>query len=208
MPRTESTLPGILIQETNSSGLITLGQSAGAPSSLATAASTFAIGCELVDTTTGLHYYNAGTVAVPSWNSTTEVTTAEIATGAITAPKLAAAQSVTSTADGLTTGLIVASSAEMYVAATSASATYALTLPAISASTIGQKVYITVGANGYELLTPATSNNTINLVDSDGTNQLDVAANTTVRCTQVSATGWVCETIAATSIAVTAPDND
>lgn len=119
------------------------------------------------------------------------------------------AQSVTATADGLTTGLVTAPTAYVtFVAVTSSAATNAVTLPAISSATIGQVIYLTVGSNGYELLTPATSGNTINNVDSDGTNQLDVAATTTVRCTQVTATGWIAETIAATTIAVTAPDND
>lgn len=112
----------------------------------------------------------------------------------------------TATADGLTTGLIPAGST--FVSATSAAATDALTLPAISADTIGQQIDIYVGANGYELLTPAASNNTINTVDSDGTNQLDVAASTLLRCVQVTATGWMAFQIAATTITVVAPDND
>lgn len=138
------------------------------------------------------------------------VGTAEIADGAITAAKLRdTAQAVTATADGLTTGLITSPSSYVtFVAVTSSAATNAVTLPAASAALIGTVIYLTVGSNGYELLTPASGNNTINQVDSDGTNQLDVAASTTVRCTCVSATGWIAETIAATSIAVTAPDND
>lgn len=115
----------------------------------------------------------------------------------------------TATADGLTTGNITAlTGLKKFVAVTSGAATDAITLPGINAGTIGQEIFLTVGANGYELLTPAASNNTINQVDSDGTNQLDVAANTTVRCTQISGTAWLAETIAATTIAITAPDND
>lgn len=209
MPRTDATLPGITILENNSSGLIVTGLSNGAPSSIATTASTYAIGCKLVDTTSGLQYYNAGTVAVPSWNSITEVSTAEIADGSVTSAKVYSAQAVTSTADGTGTGAITApTSLEKYVTVTSASATNQVSLPAITSATIGQKIYLTVTTNGYELITPAASNNTINNVDSDGTNQLDVAANTTVCCTQVSATGWIAQTIAATTIAITAPDND
>lgn len=137
------------------------------------------------------------------------VTTAKIADGAITPAKVRGTEARTATADGLTTGAITApTSLITFVAVTSAGATNAITLPAISAGTIGQVIYLTVGANGYELLTPATSGNTINQVDSDGTNQLDVAADTTVRCTQISATAWLAETIAAATIAVTAPDND
>lgn len=136
--------------------------------------------------------------------------TAELADASITAAKVRdTAQAVTTTADGLTTGLITApASMVTFVAVTSAAATNAVTLPAASAALIGTVIYLTVGSNGYELLTPSTGGNTINQVDSDGTNQLDVAANTTVRCTCVSATGWIAETIAATTIAVTAPDND
>ncbi len=135
--------------------------------------------------------------------------TAELADGAITAAKArGSSQAVTSTADGLTTGIITAPTALITpVAVTSAAATNAISLPAASAALVGSIFYITVGANGYEMLT-TTSGDTINLVDSDGTNQLDVAANTTVRVTCISATGFLAETIAATTIAVTAPDND
>lgn len=68
--RTDSTIPGILIQQTNSDGLITLGLSSGAPSSTATLASKFALGCVLIDTQTGLQYSMNGTVAVPTWTLT------------------------------------------------------------------------------------------------------------------------------------------
>lgn len=128
---------------------------------------------------------------------------------AIKTAKLVAAQAITATDAGLTTGAITAPTTYITVATvTSSAATKQVALPAITAAGIGQIIYINVGSNGYELITPASSGNTINLVDGDGTNQLDVAANTTVRCTQVSTTSWLAETIAATTIAVTAPDND
>lgn len=174
-----------------------------------TTAGLFAPGCRLTNTSTGVVYKNTGTTASPSWDTEDTIGTSEIADGAVTAAKLVGSQSVTATADGLTTGLITApTSAVTFVAVTSAGATNAVSLPAASAAGIGNVIYLTVGANGYELLTAASSNNTINTVDSDGTNQLDVAATTTVRATQISATAWICETIAATSIAITAPDND
>ena len=88
MPRTDSSIPGITIIETDSNGLIVFGLSSGAPSSTATAASKFAFGGKLVDTTTGLEYYNAGTVASPSWNSLSEISSAEIASNAVTSAKL------------------------------------------------------------------------------------------------------------------------
>lgn len=194
MPRRDEA--GIIIQNNDEAGMITSGQYAG---TIPTTASKFAVGAIMVDTTTGKSYYNAGTVALPVWNSVSENTAGEER----------AAQAVTATADGLTTGLITApTTSQTFVTVTSANAGHMVTLPAISADTIGQEIYLTNAGTGYEIVTPASSNNTINLVDGDGTNQLDVAASTTVRAKQVSATGWVCETIAATSIAITAPDND
>lgn len=137
------------------------------------------------------------------------VTTAKIADGAVTAAKIVEAQAVTSTADGTGTGAISTPTAfRKMVTVTSASATNQVSLPGITASLIGQEIYLTVGANGYELITPATSNATINQVDADGTNQLDVAANTTLRCTCITSTAWLAEQIAATGITVVAPDND
>jgi len=166
-------------------GLILRGwkTSAGAP--VATA-NVYAIGAEIINTVSGITYTNIGTSASPSFVEPTNA--------------------VTATADGLTTGLIT--SGTKFVTVTSGGATNAVTLPAITSSTVGQTIDLYVGSNGYELLTPASSNNTINTVDSDGTNQLDVAANTLLRCVQVSATGWACYQVAATTITVVAPDND
>lgn len=207
MPKTDSTLgPLFIIEDTNPDGLITRGYY---PGTLPTTANKFAPGAICVNTATGLPYYNAGTAASPSWNSMAEVAQAEIADGSISAAKVVGSEARTATADGLTTGLITSPTAlKTFIAVTSAAATNAITLPAASSALIGAELYLTVGANGYELLTPATGNNTINQVDSDGTNQMDVAATTTVRCTCISATGWLAETIAAATIAVTAPDND
>lgn len=129
--------------------------------------------------------------------------------GTVSPGALVESTTATATADGLTTGAITAlTGLKKFVAVTSAAATNAITLPGITAGSVGQEIFLTVGANGYELLTVAASNVTINQVDCDGTNQLDVAANTTVRCTQISGTAWLAETIAATTIAITAPDND
>jgi hypothetical protein len=171
----------------------------------------FAKGCIFLDTDvatgTSGRYENIGTTA--SCSFVNAVQTTMIADGGITAAKVVASQSVTGTDDGLTTGLITTpTSLKTFVAVTSAGATKAVTLPAASTANIGCEIYLTVTTNGYELLTPASGNNTINQVDSDGTNQLDVAANTTLRCTQISATGWLAEQIAATAITVVAPDND
>lgn len=67
MLQTDASIPGIQIQEMNSAGKITLGQSAGAPSSTATTASKFAVGCILTDSNTGIAYVMNGTVAAPTW---------------------------------------------------------------------------------------------------------------------------------------------
>ncbi len=175
----------------------------GAP---AATANVFAVGAEIINAVSGITYRNNGTTASPSWQNQDEIATSEIADSAVTYAKRAVVATATATADGLTTGLIA--DVTTFVTVTSASATNAVTLPAIVAATVGQAIDIYVGANGYELLTPASSNNTINTVDSDGTNQLDVAANSLLRCVQVSATGWMAFQVAATTITVVAPDND
>lgn len=151
----------------------------------------------------------AGAITADIQATAGSIGTAELADASITPAKIAEVTTATATADGLTTGSITALTGfKKFVAVTSASATNAITLPGITAATVGQEIFLTVGANGYELLVPSGTNVTINQVDCDGTNQLDVAANTTVRCTQISSTAWLAEQIAATGITVVAPDND
>lgn len=197
----------LLIYDETAGGLVLEGTvSSGTPP---TTAGIFAVGAEVIDLSTGIKYRNSGTTASPSWQDADSISTSEIADGAITPAKVRTTEARTATADGTGTGAITTpTSLITVVTVTSAAATNQIALPAITSASIGQVIYLNVGANGYELITPAASNNTINLVDADGTNQLDVAANTTVRATQVSSTSWLCETIAGTTIAVTAPDND
>jgi hypothetical protein len=172
----------------------------------------FAKGCVFIDTDvatgTSGRYDNIGTNL--SCSFVNAATSAMIADAAVTYAKLSVgSQAVTGTDDGLTTGLITApTSFKTFVAVTSAGATKAVTLPSATAANIGVEIYLTVAANGYELLTPASSNQTINMADSDGTGQVDVAANSVLRCTQVSATGWLAEQIITNGISVVAPDND
>jgi trimeric autotransporter adhesin len=190
---------GCLIQTTAASNITINGVDSDGTSSFTLAANTYFV-ARCVSATAWLVYTQNTAGAFP---------TANIADGAITAAKVRGTEARTATADGTTTGAITApTSLITVVTVTSANATDQIALPAITSAGIGNVIYLSVAANGYELITPASSNNTINLVDGDGTNQLDVAANTTVRCTQVSATAWLAETIAATTIAVTAPDND
>lgn len=206
MPFTDPDLGNqVKIYDKDENGLAFFGTSVGTPP---TTASEFAPGALFVDLDNKLLYMNTGTSASPSWNSVHEIATGDIADGAISAAKVLDTESVTATADGLTTGLISAlTSLKTFVTVTSADANHIVTLPAASSANIGAELYLTVTSNGYEIRTPASSNNTINLVDADGgANELAVAANTTVRLTQVSATGWIAETIAATTITVSAPD--
>ena len=69
MPRTDSALSGVLILETNSSGLVVQATCSGVPSTVATTAGYYAKGCIMTDTQTGLQYINTGTSASPSWRN-------------------------------------------------------------------------------------------------------------------------------------------
>jgi hypothetical protein len=112
-------------------------------------------------------------------------------------------QAVTTTADGTTTGAILPTS--NFVLITSASATNQAALPGIAANSlaIGHTIRGRVTANGCELITLASSNETINGVDSDGSNQLDVPAQGAFIAWVESATGW-----AVLLTATATPDND
>lgn len=101
-------------------------------------------------------------------------------------------RAVVPTSDGLTTGLILDS--DSFVEATSADANHILTLPEATAATRGREILIYVaGATNCELRTPASGNQTINNVDSDGSQEALLTATRTYRCTQHLATGWLLE---------------
>lgn len=97
-----------------------------------------------------------------------------------------AAVSVTATADGLTTGLIPSNAS--VVAVTSDDAAKIVTLPA---AVVGMRMMIILGATGCELRTPASSNVKINDVDSDGSNQCALAADSHFEAFCVSSTEWI-----------------
>lgn len=145
----------------------------------------------------------AGLIAFLTAEGTLPVGVTATATEINAAADFGAAQAITATADGLTTGTVLAATKLGIV--TSSAATNAVTLPGIAANSlgIGHTIRLRVGANGYELLTLAATDETINGVDGDGTNQMDVAANTIVEAVVESATGWMVSTATAT-----APDND
>lgn len=113
------------------------------------------------------------------------------------------ARAVVPTADGLTTGLILPG--DTFVEATSANADHILTLPAASAATRGKEVLIwVVASTNCELRTPASSNQTINGVDSDGTQEALLAHSHLYRLTQHLATGWLMEKLTALGAVATA----
>lgn len=99
------------------------------------------------------------------------------------------ASAATATADGLTTGLLTF--AMGFVTVTSAGANDIVTLPACAAADAGKKIRGLVTANGCEMRTPAASNATINNVDSDGTNEAAIPANTTFEAECVAANTWL-----------------
>lgn len=124
-------------------------------------------------------------------------------------PELGVVEALTTGANGAYTAQIADDEVfSKVVNITSGGATEYAVLPKARADLIGRIIYLKVGSNGFELVTPSGSGDTINAVDADGTNQLDVAADSTARATQISATGWLVELIAAATITVVAPDND
>lgn len=93
-------------------------------------------------------------------------------------------QSRTSTADGLTTGLI--SEGVTYVTVTSADANNFITLPE---PVVGRQVVIDVGANGFKLRSSAPATVAIN-GGTGASASSAIAASSTVFAVCISATAW------------------
>lgn len=102
-----------------------------------------------------------------------------------------ATQAVTATANGLTTGLIEATTKAVII--TSASADNIATLPGIAANSlpVGYTIRGRIAATGCEIRTPDTTGETINGVDGDGTQEAALAANHGFIAIVESATGWM-----------------
>lgn len=112
-------------------------------------------------------------------------------------------RAVVPTADGLTTGLILAT--DSFVEATSADANHILTLPAASAATRGKEIWIWVKpSTNCELRTPAASGDTINGVDSDGTQEALLTHSQLYVVRQHLATGWLLQAFTALGAVATA----
>ena len=112
---------------------------------------------------------------------------------------LSGTSAVTATANGLTTGLI--SSGTSMVIVTCDDANKIVTLPA---AVVGHVIRLYVGANGCEVRTPASSNNTINNVDSDGTNEAAIPATTLCTFTCIAANAWILEAVDELGAVITA----
>ncbi len=97
------------------------------------------------------------------------------------------ATTIVATSDGLTTGLIPSKTS----VATTTVATDADDIVTLPVPIIGMQIRVYVGGTGHEVRTVAASGVTINNVDSDGTNELALAANTYVTFECVSATAWI-----------------
>lgn len=95
-------------------------------------------------------------------------------------------QTVTATADGLTTGLIPDGAS--FVTVSSDNADKVVVLPA---AVIGNVIRITSPTTGVELETLAGSNAKINNVDCDGTNQCALTANSIYEVVCTAADYWV-----------------
>ena len=102
---------------------------------------------------------------------------------------------VTATSDGLTTGLISEDADRGFVLVTSASANNIVTLPSADKIRPGWMTNFYVGANGCEVRTDAASGETINGVDSDGTNEAAIPATSLCRVYYVDTDTFIMETI-------------
>jgi hypothetical protein len=99
---------------------------------------------------------------------------------------------ITATTDGLTTGQINASDDKGFLAVTAgADANSIITLPSDDDIPVGWEVRGWIGATGCELRTEASSNDTINAVDSDGTQEAAIPATTMFTVTKVAAATFV-----------------
>lgn len=112
-------------------------------------------------------------------------------------------RSITATADGLTTGIIL--DTDEFVEVTSANANNIVVLPLATAATRGREIQIWVlpGTN-CELQTPATTNQTINGVDSDGTNEALLTHTQFYVARQHLANGWLLQAFTALGAVATA----
>jgi cytoskeletal protein CcmA (bactofilin family) len=99
-----------------------------------------------------------------------------------------AARAVTATADGLTTGLILAT--DTFVTVTSANANHIIMLPAAPASMVGKVIRGWIGATACEVRSFGTAS-TINGLDCKTTNEAALAATGEFTAKVVAAETWL-----------------
>jgi len=96
---------------------------------------------------------------------------------------------VTAEAAGSLTSASQIPASARFVTVSSSNANYIVTLPN---PIQGHEIWIQTDAStACELRTPAASGNTINNVDSDGTNEAALVATNTYHCIATSTTGWL-----------------
>lgn len=178
---------GIIIISRDEQGYIKLCESTVA---IPTDTGKFSFGCVLIGND-GKTYKNTSLpTAAASFQDFDEVTTSEIADGAITDVKLSTSnvgsvpRTATATADGLTTGTLSAGS--QYVTVTSANSGHFITLPA---PVVGTQVVLNVGSNGFKLQTSAPATVAIN-GGTGASASSTIAASSTCFLTCVSSTEW------------------
>ncbi len=155
----------------NTSGLWLLVQAPTANMTLDTTASTYAIGCEIVNVADGSRWFNNGTVAVPSWQRLgTNVTFTAVAS-----PGATGASSTISDA----ANIVVASS-------DAADANSIIVLPTAYA---GKELRIITGATGLELRSPSTTTISIN-GGTGSAAESALAANSMYELNAFSTTAW------------------
>lgn len=113
------------------------------------------------------------------------------------------ARAVVPTANGLTTGLILAS--DNFVTLAAADANHWATLPAIADVPLGKEIWAKNGATACELRTPATSATKINNGQADA-NEAVIAANTSVFIKKTAPDNWLVLTYVGGAVACPTPD--
>jgi hypothetical protein len=134
-----------------------------------TTASTFIPGAEYTNISTGVTYRNGGTTASPSWQNTDEISSSEIAAGAITLAKLAS---------GVTPSHVVKYSGKITWSGSGAS--LATTVTGVAATDIVQATIQTVPSEAAYLVSAAPTTNTITLVLSAANTSNDAVIAYTV----------------------------
>lgn len=115
----------------------------------------------------------------------------------------AASRTIVPTADGLTTGLILAT--DNFITLASAGANDIATLPPIATVPLGKRYIGKNGATACELRTPASSTTKINNGQADS-NEAVVAANVSFFIEKTAADNWAFVTYVGGAVACPTPD--